>query len=373
MKVNFLDLQKQYKRLKPQIDAAVKEFGMRSDFILGRDVSLFEEEFSRYCATKFAVGVNSGTDALFLSLAGSGIGEADEVIVPVFTFIATAFAVSYTGANPVFVDIDERTYNIDVNKIEDAITKKTRAIVPVHLFGQMADMRPIMKIAAKYKLKVIEDACQSHGSVYKPWSKKAGSIGCAGCFSFYPTKNVGGWGDGGMVITDNKKLRDKLMILRDCGRGLKTRYEHVLVGNNSRLDTLQAAILRVKLRYLDRWNQLRAKNSKLYSRLLKDSPGIILPYNADYSSHIFHVYAVRVRNRDKVAGYLKSKGINVAVFYPLPLHLQPAYRNLGYKRGDFPVAEKVAKEILALPMHPFLSEKEIRYVANNLNTACIRF
>jgi len=374
MKVSFLDLPRQYKELKNEIDRAIKEISLRSDFILGSDVGLFEQEFSCYCGSKYAIGLNSGTDALFLSLLSMGIGRGDEVIIPVFTFIATAFAVSCTGAKPVFVDIDEKTYNLDVNKIEKAITKRTKAIIPVHLFGQVADMQPIMRIAGKYNLRVIEDACQAHGAKYcnkspshqvtKSPVEKAGAIGDAGCFSFYPTKNLGGWGDGGMVVTDNKELRDKLAMLRDCGR--KTKYEHVIIGYNSRLDTLQAAILRIKLKYLDIWNRMRVKNSRLYTKELKSSCGIICPAEADYSTHIYHVYAVRVRNRDKVVVYLKDNGIGVLVHYPVPLHLQKVYKNLGYKKGNFPVAEKVAKEIISLPMHPFLTEAQIKYAAKTL-------
>jgi len=375
MKVQFVDFKKQLQKIEKEIAKSLKRTLQRSDFILGQEEKLFEKEFAMYCGTKYALGLNSGTDALFLSLVAMGIGKGDEVIVPAFTFIATANAVSYTKAKPVFVDIDEKTYNIDVTKIERAITRKTKAIIPVHLFGQCCDMDAIMRIAKKYGLKVIEDACQAHGAeyisprstVHSPQYKKAGTIGDAGCFSFYPTKNLGGWGDGGMIVTDNKKLRDKLLMLRDCGR--KSKYEHVILGYNSRLDTLQAAILRIKLKYLDKWNRMRQDNSRLYTQELKSSPGIICPTEVDYSTHIYHIYAVRVRNRDKVVAYLKKNGIAVLVHYPIPLHLQKVYKNSGYKRGDFPVAEKVAKEIISLPMHPFLTEAQIKYAAKTLKKA----
>jgi dTDP-4-amino-4,6-dideoxygalactose transaminase len=368
MKVPFLDLRKQQDVVDKDINAAIKKVLNRGDFILGEEEKLFEREFGAYCAKRYAIGLNSGTDALFLSLVSLGIGQGDEVIVPVFTFIATAFAVSCTGAKPVFADIDQRTYNIDAAKIEAAITKRTKAIIPVHLFGQAADMRPIMELAKKYNLKVIEDACQSHGVLYlRGKAVKVGAIGDFGCFSFYPTKNLGGVGDGGMAVTDDPALNDKLCKLRDCGR--KSKYEHVVLGYNSRLDTLQAAVLRVKLRYLDKWNKMRQAIAREYDKLLKDIPGVVLPYTAQYSSHIYHIYAVRVKDRDEVVEYLKANGIGVMVNYPIPLHLQEVYKGLGYKKGDFSVAERVSQEIISLPMHPYLTGKEIKYVAAKLKEA----
>jgi dTDP-4-amino-4,6-dideoxygalactose transaminase len=366
MKVPFLDLKKQQKQIEAEIEQAIKKVEKRSDFILGEDVGSFEREFAAYCGTSLAVGVNSGTDALFLSLVAMGIGPGDEVIVPDFTFIATANAVSYTGAKPVFADIDGKTYNIDPQKIRKAITRRTKAIIPVHLFGQCADMGPVMSIAGKYGLKVIEDACQAHGALYKPRAGKAGSIGDAGCFSFYPTKNLGGFGDGGLVVTDNLKLYDKLKVLRDCGRNPKSRYEHSTVGYNSRLDTVQAAVLRVKLKYLDQWNRMRRYNAGLYDKLLAGELNIIKPRVAEYSEHVYHIYAVRVKNRDDLAELLRAKGIGAMVNYPIPLHRQPAYKGLGYRKGDFPVAEKVCREIISLPMHPLLAKEEIKYVADVL-------
>jgi len=371
MQVPFLDLIKQHKSIENEIEQAVKNVIRHSNFILGEEVGLFEREFARYCGSKFGIGLNSGTDALFLSLLALGIGPGDEVIVPAFTFIATANAVSYTGAKPVFTDIDEAAYNIDPQKIEQAITKRTKAIIPVHLFGQCADMQAIMRIARARGLKVIEDACQAHGVVYRlpvsshqPPGQKAGAIGDAGCFSFYPSKNLGGFGDGGMVVTDNKNLYEKLLLLRDCGR--KSKYEHVVLGYNSRLDTIQAAALRVKLKYLDRWNKMRAYNAKVYDKFLEGAENIIKPSAADYSTHVYHIYAVRVQKRDKIVEQLKTNGIGALAHYPIPLHLQEAYRGLGYCRGDFPVAERVCREIISLPMHPLLSPKEIKYVVSVL-------
>jgi len=371
MKMPFLDLSQQYREIRKDLDIALRKIMQRGDFILGKEVALFEQEFAKYCNRKFAVGVNSGTDALFLGLLSLGIGRGDEVIVPVFTYIATALAVSFTGAKPVFVDIDKDTYNIDVNKIKRAITKKTKAIIPVHLYGQPADMQPILDIAKRYNLKVVEDAAQAHGAGYKLKIKneklkikKVGSIGDIGCFSFYPTKNLGAFGDGGMVVTDNEGVYKKLLMLRDYGR--KSRYEHIILGYNSRLDTIQAAILRIKLRYLDRWNTLRRKNAEIYKDELKDINGIITPYEADYGRHVYHIYAVRVRNRDRVIRELTKNDIGVLIHYPIPLHLQKVYRPLGYKKGDFPIAERIAKEILSLPMYPHLKETQIKFVAKNL-------
>ena len=362
MKVQFLDLRAQHKELERQIKQAIDKSMRKSEFILGEEVRLFEKEFAKYCGVKFAVGVNSGTDALFLSLLSQGVGKGDEVIVPVFTFIATALAVSYTDARPVFVDIDEETYNIDVNKIRKAITKKTKAIIPVHLYGQPADMEAILEVAKEYKLKVIEDAAQAHGAEYR--GKKVGSFGITGCFSFYPTKNLGALGDAGMVVTNNKKTYKNLLILRNCGR--KTHYEHIIKGYNSRLDSIQAAILRIKLSRLDKWNQLRRKNAHLYSSLLKGVDGVITPYEDKNGFHVYHLYAVRVKNRDRVIKILNEQGIKVLIHYPMPLHLQPAYKDLGYKRGDFPVGEKVAREIISLPMHPHLKETQIKYIADTI-------
>ncbi len=367
MKVPILDLSRQYKVIKQDVAVSLSKTLKRSDFILGKEEKLFEQEFARFCSRKFAVGVNSGTDALFLTLLSLGIGPGDEVIVPAFTFIASAFAISFTGAKPVFVDIDEHTYTIDPQKIEKAITRNTKAIMPVHLYGQPADMNPILKIAKKYNLKVVEDCAQSHGAKYRisqnNW-KITGAIGDIGCFSFYPTKNLGAFGDAGAIVTNDPKIQNLLLMLRDCGR--KSRYEHVLVGYNSRLDTLQAAILRIKLRRLEAWNVMRRRSASIYKRELKGLKSIVLPEEKEYARHVYHVFALRVANRQKLMKELMQKGIGVAIFYPIPLHLQRAYRSLGYKRGDFPVAEKVAGDIISLPIFPYLKENEIKFIIRTL-------
>ncbi len=382
MKVPFVDLGAQYKQIKSQALRRLDRLCKRGNFILGEELNKFEQEFADYCGARYAVGLNSGTDALFLGLLSLGIGRNDEVIVPALTFIATALAVSHTQARPVFVDIDEKTYNIDVNRIEKAITRRTRAIIPVHLFGQPADMDPVLKIADKYGLKIIEDAAQAHGAEYKRSGNKSsllrrhaagrrrqaarriGSIGDIGCFSFYPTKNLGGFGDGGMAVTNNKKAYHRLRILRDSGR--VSHNIHALKGYNSRLDTLQAAILRLKLRYLDKWNQMRRENARTYTDLLKDNAEVICPYEAACARHVYHIYALQVKNRDRLLAYLRKKEIGALIHYPNPVHLQKAYKDSGYKPGDFPAAEKIARQIISLPMHPFLKRREIEYVAKKI-------
>lgn len=359
MKVDVFSLKKQYEDIKDEIKGPVEKVVTSGGFILGEDVKLFEQEFPDYCGVKHGVGVNSGTDALFLACLACGIGKGDEVIVMPYTYIATALGISMAGGRPVFVDIEEKTYNIDVSKIEKAITKKTKAILPVHLYGHPADMDPIMAIAKKHKLKVIEDCAQAHGALYK--NKKVGSFGDAACFSFYPTKNLGAFGDGGMVITNSEEMKERLLLLRDYGR--KGRYEHILKGYNSRLDTLQAAILRVKLKHLDEWNEKRRKNAHLYTKLFKENNiDLVLPNESDYAKHVYHLYPVRVKNRKSVMEKLAEKGIRTLMHYPIPIHLQDAYKDLGHKKGDFLISEKCCEEILSLPMYPELPEEEIKYV-----------
>ncbi len=366
MKVPMFDLKRQIKPLEADLKRAVEKTVDSCSFILGEEVRFFEEEFAEYCGCDYGVGVNSGTDALFMACLACGIGKGDEVISTPFTYIATSLAISMAGATPVFVDIDEKTCNIDVSKIEKSITRKTKAILPVHLYGQSADMDPLSAIAEKHGLKIIEDAAQAHGALYK--DKKIGSLGDAGCFSFYPTKNLGAFGDAGLVVTRSEKIRDSLRLLRNGGR--KDRYEHILKGYNSRLDNLQAAVLRVKLKKLDDWNDSRVKNASVYDELLgSDCPGISLFREAEYAKHIYHVYAVRVKNREKVINDLKRRNVGTLVYYPIPVHLQEAYGDLGYKRGDFPVAEKCCEEILALPVYPGLRREEIRYVAESVKSA----
>lgn len=365
MKVDVFSLKNQYEDIKDEVKASIDKVMRSGAFIVGEDVGFFEREFAEYCGVKYGIGVNSGTDALFIGCLACGIGSGDEVITMPYTYIATALGISMTGATPVFVDIDEKTYNIDVSKIEKAITKKTKAILPVHLYGHPADMDPIMNIAKKHKLKVIEDCAQAHGALYK--NKKVGGFGNAGCFSFYPTKNLGAFGDGGMVLTNSERIRDKALLFRDYGR--KGRYEHVLKGYNSRLDTLQAAILRVKLKHLDEWDDRRRENAAFYTKLFKEKGvDIILPYEADYARHVYHLYAVRLKNRKAVMEGLAERGVRTLIHYPIPIHLQEAYKDLGYKKGDFPISEKCCEEILTLPMYPELPEEDIRYVVNSLTS-----
>lgn len=354
--INFLDLNKQYLSVKKEFLGKIDDIMSRGDFILGQEVRGFEKEFAKYCGVNYAVGLNSGTDALLLSLKALGIGCGDEVIVPVFTFIATSFAVSLAGAKPVFVDIDERTYNIDPKKIEKAITKRTKAIMPVHLFGLCANMPEILKIARKHNLKVVEDAAQAHGAKIK--GKASGSMGDLGCFSFYPTKNLSAFGDAGMVTANSKSLYKKLLQLRDCGRS-KKRYLHNIVGYNSRLDNAQACYLRLKLKQLNKWTDSRIKNAGVYSKMLKYAKGVTTPLVPSGFEHVFHVYSIRTKMRKKLMQELSRHKIPCSVFYPLPLHLQKVNRPLGYKYGDFPVAERISKEILALPIHTNLKRSDI--------------
>ena len=363
MKVDVFTLKKQYENIKDEIREPMEKVMCSGGFIIGEDVKLFEEEFARYCGVRYGIGVNSGTDALFLACLACGIGKDDEVVVMSYTYIATALGISMTGGRPVFVDIEEKTYNIDVSRIEKSITKKTKAILPVHLYGHPADMDPIMEIAKRYNLKVIEDCAQAHGALYK--DKKVGSFGDASCFSFYPTKNLGAFGDAGMVITNSEEIKQRLLLLRDYGR--KGRYEHILRGYNSRLDTLQAAILKVKLKHLDEWDEKRRENAHIYTKLFKENKmDLVCPYEADYAKHVYHLYPVRIRNRKEVMEKLAEKGIRTLIHYPIPIHLQEAYKDLGYKKGDFPISEKCCEEILSLPMYPELSEEEIKYVVQAL-------
>jgi dTDP-4-amino-4,6-dideoxygalactose transaminase len=355
--IPFVDLKAQYDSIKDEINEAIQNVLNNTSFIMGEELKKFEEEFAQFCDVKYAIGVANGSDALILALRACGIGEGDEVITVPHTFIATTEAISNVGGKVVFVDIDPKTYTIDVSKIEEKITEKTKAIIPVHLYGQPADMDPIMKLAKKYNLKVIEDAAQAHGAEYK--GEKVGSLGDVGCFSFYPGKNLGAYGDAGMVVTNNEEIAEKVKLLRNHGRITK-KYEHDIEGYSSRLDNLQAAILRVKLKYLNEWNDKRRNNAKRYNELLSNINGIITPYEAEYAKHVYHLYVIRTdKERDKLREELKSKGIATGIHYPVPLHLQPAYSYLGYKEGDFPVTEKVSQEILSLPMFAELNDEQI--------------
>jgi len=362
MNVPFVDLRSQYREIRPGAQRGLAALFQRGDFILGQDVQDFEISFARYLGVPFALGVNSGTDALFLGLLGLGIGPGDEVVVPAFTYIASAFAVTYTGAQPVFVDINEQTFTIDADLIERAVTPKTKAIMPVHLYGQAADMDPIARIAKRHRLKVIEDAAQAHGTQYK--GKNTGGLGDVAAFSFYPTKNLSGFGDAGMLVTRDSQLFRRLLRLRDYGR--RTRYEHVCLGYNSRLDSVQAVFLKEKLKRLDVWNKKRRAVARAYADFLKGVEGVRLPAAAGYGQHVYHIFAVRVKDRDRVFEGLKNFGIQAAVHYPIPLHLQEVYKDLGYRKGDFPVAERVAQEVLCLPIYPHIRPSQVSWVVRVL-------
>jgi dTDP-4-amino-4,6-dideoxygalactose transaminase len=362
MKVPFLDLKPQLNEVDKNVQKALTALMKRSDFILGQDVKDFENAFARYVDAKYAVGLNSGTDALFLGLLSLGVGPGDEVIVPTFTYIASAFAVSYTGAKPVFSDIDEKTFNIDVKKVEPLITRNTKAIMPVHLYGQSADMDPLRKLAAKHNIRIIEDAAQAHGTEYK--KRKVGALGDLGCFSFYPTKNLGALGDAGMAVTNDEQVFEKLMKLRDYGR--KTRYEHSSIGYNSRLDSIQAVFLKERLRRLDQWNKKRIEAASLYKKYLMDIDKIVLPHEDASGKHVYHIFAIRIQNRDRIQEVLRKKGVTAMVHYPVPLHLQEVYKSLGYKKGDFPVAERISHEVLCLPIFPHIKKQQIKFVADKI-------
>lgn len=359
--VPFVDLKAQYKKIKKEVDPTVKRVLLSTHFILGEDVENFEKQFANFVGAKFAIGVASGLQALELGMRALRIGPGDEVITPVNSFIASSSAISFTGATPVLVDCEENSFNMDPDKIEEKITKRTKAIMPVHLYGRPADMDKILKIAKKYKLLIIEDACQAHGASLN--NKKMGSIGDVAAFSFYPAKNLGAYGDGGAITTNNEKVADKIKQMRNYGQTQK--YHHNYLAWNSRLDTIQAAILLVKLKHLNNWNKSRLKSARLYNQLLKGLP-IITPDIPQNSTHVFHLYVIKTSKRDDLAKYLNSKGISTGLHYPIPIHLQKAYINLGYKKGDFPVAEKLASEILSLPMYPELKESDIEYIAKEV-------
>lgn len=359
--IPFMDLRKQYESIKDEIQGAIQRVINSSGFTLSEEVELFEKEFASYCDTQFGIGVSSGTDALHLALLACGIGSNDEVITVPNTFIATTEAISMCGAKPVFVDINEKTYNIDVSQIEAKITEKTKAIIPVHLYGQPTEMNAINRIARKYELVVIEDACQAHGAMYK-W-QKAGSFGDAACFSFYPSKNLGAFGDGGIVVTNDELIAKRIQLLRNHGQIKKN--AHLVEGFCDRLDGLQAAILRVKLKYLDYWNERRIINARVYEETLKGAEVITPTVNLDVK-HVYHLYVVRTKERNKLQEKLLSSGISTGIHYPIPLHLQPAYSKLGYGTGDFPVAERVAKEIVSLPMFPELGKDEIEEIGSEI-------
>jgi dTDP-4-amino-4,6-dideoxygalactose transaminase len=362
--IPLVDLKAQYDSIKGEIDSAIQRVLQNGQFILGPEVKAFEEEMAAFCGTKHAVGVASGTDALHLALLTLGIKDADEVITTPFTFIATAEAIAKCGARPVFADIDPKTYNIDPTQIKAKITPRTKAILPVHLYGQPAAMDDILTIARKHNLKVVEDAAQSLGAEYK--DKKAGSLSDAGCLSFFPSKNLGAYGDGGMVVTNDPKIAETVRILRV--HGSKTTYQHFTHGFNSRLDALQAAVLRVKLKHLEKWNELRRSKALLYNRLLSQLDGIETPFIEKNAKSSCNYYTIRVKHsrlkRDELREHLESKGIQTMVYYPVSLHLQEVYKYLGHKLGDFPESEQAQEQVLSLPMYPELSDKQIEEVVS---------
>jgi dTDP-4-amino-4,6-dideoxygalactose transaminase len=362
MKVPFLDLEAQYQSIKDEVAVAIQEVLESCSFAGGPFVQRFEDEFAAFCRCEYAIGVGSGTEALWLALLALGIGPGDEVITVPNTFIATAEAISFCGAKPIFVDVDEKTYNMDPALLEATITSRTKAIIPVHLFGQVADMDPIMEIARANDLFVIEDACQAHGAEYK--SRAAGSIGVAGCFSFYPGKNLGAYGEAGAVVTNNPELDKKIRILRDHGQ--RKKYHHEMIGWNARMDGFQGAILSVKLKCLAAWNDARRKKAEIYNELLADLDEVIPPWAASYSKHVYHIYAVRVKRRDRLIQALAEKDIHCGIHYPVPVHLQQAYNNLGLQKGAFPVTERCASEFMSLPMFADLTTQQIEHVVEQV-------
>jgi dTDP-4-amino-4,6-dideoxygalactose transaminase len=408
MKVPFLDLKIQYLAMKDEIHTAIQQVLDATAFAGGPFVAQFEKEFASFCGCGEAIGVGSGTEALWLCLLALGIGPGDEVITVPNSFIATAEAITLCGATPAFVDVDPHTYTLDPNKLEDYLKKRytrksqvasrkgskgkaepttgngqwvagnpqldgirlspsasnlqpgslPKAVIPVHLFGQPADMDPILEIAKKYNLAVIEDACQAHGALYK--GRKAGSLGDAGCFSFYPGKNLGAYGEAGAAVTSDPAMAARMRMIRDHGQSKK--YHHELIGWNDRMDGIQGAILSAKLQNLSSWNEARRKNAHLYTKLLGEVDGVVVPEEAPYARHIYHVYAVRVQNRDRLMSALGEKGVSCGIHYPIPIHLTEAYKFMGLGKGSFPAAEKCAEEFLSLPMYPELSEEQIEYV-----------
>lgn len=360
--VPYLDLKAHHDPLRKELMSAMEKVIDTNAFAGGPFVEKFEKDFASFCQTDCAIGVGHGTEAIWLSLLALGIGPGDEVITVPCTFIATTEAISFCGATPVFVDIDERTYNMDSQLLESAITPKTKAIIPVHLFGQIADMDPIMEIAQKHDLPVIEDACQAHGAEYK--GRRAGSIGVTGCFSFYPGKNLGAFGEAGGVVTNDPVLEKKIKCLRDHGQEKK--YYHSDIGWNARMDGIQAAVLKVKLQHLDEANTARRAHAQLYNEQLLDVEGIILPYEPGFSKAVYHIYAVRVKDRDQILQSMAEVNIFCGIHYPVPLHLQEAYSGLGYAVGSFPVAERCSAEFLSLPMFPELTAEQIETVTREL-------
>jgi dTDP-4-amino-4,6-dideoxygalactose transaminase len=362
--IPFNDLKQQYHSIKPEIDQAISNILETSQFVLGAEVAAFEKEFAAYSGAQHGIGLNSGTSALHLALLAAGVGPGDEVITVPFTFVATVAAICYTGATPVYVDIDPKTYTMDPAQLEKAITPRTKVIMPVHLYGQPADMDPILEVARRHGKIVIEDAAQAHGARYK--GRPAGSLADMACFSFYPGKNLGAYGEGGMVTTDNEKFAAQIRLLRNWGES--RRYYHDLRGFNYRLEGMQGAILRVKLRHLEKWTEARRAHALVYREKLAGC-GVGIPGEAPYARHVYHVYAVRTANRDSLHRALADAGVQTGIHYPIPVHLQNAYRDDRYKEGDFPVSEAVAREVLSLPMFPEMTVGQIEGVCQAVQAA----
>lgn len=362
MQVPLVDLKAQYHRIGAEMDAAIHRVVQNTSFIMGKEVRDFEEAFAAYCGARHCVGVSSGTAALHLALLAAGVGPGDEVITTPFTFIATVEAILMAGARPILVDIDPRTYTLDPAKLEDAITPHTKAVLPVHLYGQPADMDAIRDIAGRHGMWVVEDAAQAHGAEYK--GKRTGTLGDIAGFSFYPGKNLGAYGDAGAVVTDDDALAERVRMLRDHGR--RSKYEHEVPGFGERLDALQAAILGAKLPHLEAWTEARREHARAYAERLAGA-GLVLPQEMPGTRMVYHLFVVRVRaDRDAISAALKAQGIDTGVHYPIPLHLQPALRYLGYSAGDFPESERAAQEVLSLPLYPELTEEQIDYVSHHL-------
>jgi dTDP-4-amino-4,6-dideoxygalactose transaminase len=367
IQVPYLDLKAQYRGIKPEIDAAIAGVLESAQFVLGSEVAGFEREFAAYCGSAECVALNSGTSALHLALLAAGVKPGDEVITVPFTFVASVAAVIYAGARPVLVDIDPRSYTMDPSKLEAAITPRSKAILPVHLYGQPADMDPIMEVARRHRLAVIEDAAQAHGAHYQ--GRPIGTMSDITCYSFYPTKNLGAYGEGGAITTNNAECAETIRKLRDWGQDSK--YHHVLRGYNYRMEGLQGAILRVKLRHLNKWIEVRRAVAGQYADLLANS-GVDLPEEMPWARHVYHVYTLRTENRDGLQSALQAEGIQTAVHYALPAHLQPAYADLGYSKGAFPQSEAAATQVLSLPIYPEISEQAVVRVANVVKKALSR-
>lgn len=357
-RIPLVDLKAGFLPLRKEIISAIEGVFEDMKLYLGPNLQALEEEFASYCGTRYAIGVGSGTEAIHLALRACGVKEGDEVITVPNTFFATVEAIVHAGARPVFVDIDPVTYSIDPSMIEEKISKKTRAIIPVHMYGQSADMEPIIELAKRYGLRVIEDACQAHGAEYH--GEKCGSIGDAGCFSFYFTKNLGAYGEAGMVVTDDEELAEKIKLYRNHGH--RSKFEHHVIGYNSRLDEIQSAILRIKLRYLDNYNDARRSIAKRYNELFSSLP-VTIPVEVDGRRHVYHLYVIRCKERDRLQEYLEGHGIGTGIHYKNPIHIQKAVSYLGYKRGDFPITESACNEILSMPIYPELKDEDIKYIA----------